>query len=75
VNEGGPTESVLQDETGLLVNDAEEMAEAMQKLVDDEELVKEMGRKGKKRSKEYTWDKFVSKFDDKMNEVVEEQVE
>ena len=73
VNEGGPTESVLQDETGLLVNDAEEMAEAMQKLVDDEELVKEMGRKGKKRSKEYTWDKFTEKFDEKMNDVVEEK--
>ena len=72
VNEGGPTESVLQDETGLLVDDAEEIAEAMQKLANDEELVKEMGKKGKNRSKEYTWDKFTRKFDEKINEVVEE---
>jgi alpha-1,3/alpha-1,6-mannosyltransferase len=73
VNEGGPTESVLQEETGLLVDDAEEMAEAMEKLVEDEELVGEMGQKGKKRSKEYTWGKFVTKFDDKVGEVVDEK--
>jgi glycosyltransferase involved in cell wall biosynthesis len=71
VNEGGPTESVLHEETGLLVDDAEGMAEAMQRLAEDEELVREMGRKGKERSKEYTWDKFVTKFDEKINEVVE----
>ncbi|MFB6115368.1 MAG: glycosyltransferase, partial [Candidatus Nanohalobium sp.] len=71
VNEGGPTESVLHEETGLLVDDAEEMAEKMQELAENEELVIEMGRKGKERSKEYTWDKFVTKFDEKINEVVE----
>ena len=73
VNEGGPTESVLHEETGLLVDDTEEMAEAMQKLAEDEELAKKMGEKGKKRSKEYTWDRFVQKFDEKVSEVVEEE--
>jgi glycosyltransferase involved in cell wall biosynthesis len=73
VNEGGPTESILHEETGLLVDDAEEMAEAMQRLAEDEELVRGIGRKGKDRSKEYTWDKFVKNFDEKINEVVEEE--
>jgi glycosyltransferase involved in cell wall biosynthesis len=73
VNEGGPTESILHDETGLLVNDAEEMAEAMEKLAEDEEKVREMGEKGRERSKEYTWDRFVTKFDEKVSEVVEEE--
>ena len=73
VNEGGPTESVLQDETGLLVEDSDEMAEAMKKLVEDEELLREMGEKGKKRSKEYTWEKFVKNFDEKVDEVTEKQ--
>ena len=71
VNEGGPTESVLHEETGLLVDDAEEMAEAMQKLAENTELVKEMGQKGKNRSKEYTWYSFVEKFDERVNKEVE----
>ena len=73
VNEGGPTESVLPGETGLLVEDAEEMAEAMEELAEDEEKARKMGERGRKESQLYTWDKFVKKFDEKVNEVVEEQ--
>ena len=72
VNEGGPTESVLPGETGLLVEDAEEMAEAMEELAEDEEKARKMGERGRKESQLYTWDKFVKKFDEKVNVVVEE---
>ena len=75
VNEGGPTESVLNDQTGLLVDNSGEMAEAMEKLVNDRGLVEEMGKKGKERSKEFTWDKFTEKFDEKTSEVVEGEKE
>lgn len=71
VNEGGPTESVLSGETGYLVEDAEEMAEKMEILAGDEELVREMGQRGKEESRLYTWEKFVDSFDGKIEEVVE----
>lgn len=71
INEGGPTESVLPGETGLLVENAEEMANAMEQLAEDEEKAKEMGKRGKKESQIYTWNKFVEKFDIKINEEIE----
>ena len=70
VNEGGPTESVLPGETGFLVEDVEEMAEKMEKLAEDEELAREMGKRGREESQLYTWDRFVENFDDKVKEVV-----
>lgn len=73
VNEGGPTESVLQDETGLLVNNSEEMADAMEKLVKDEDLVKEMGERGKSEASMYTWKKFVDGFDEKVSQIISEE--
>ncbi len=73
VNEGGPTESVLPGETGLLVEDAAGMANAMEELAEDEERAREMGQRGKKESQLYTWDKFVTNFDQKVNEVAEQE--
>ncbi len=70
VNEGGPTESVLPGETGFLVDDAEEMAEKMQKLAEDKQMAQEMGKRGKQEASLYTWGKFIDGFDEKISELV-----
>jgi glycosyltransferase involved in cell wall biosynthesis len=63
VNEGGPTESIVNGETGFLVNSEEEMAKKMEELVKDKEKVEEIGRKARERSQKYTWNKFIDEFD------------
>lgn len=64
VNEGGPTESVLHDETGLLVeDDPDEIAEAMEELAEHREKAEEMGEEGRKRAREYSWGRFAEKID------------
>lgn len=73
VNEGGPRESILDGETGFLVDDSpESIADAMEELVENSEMVKEMGEKGRQESRKYTWKKFIQKFDEKVEEVVGE---
>ena len=49
---GGVPEEVVDGETGFLVspNDPESLAEKLAILIDDEELRREMGRKGRKRA-------------------------
>ena len=64
VNEGGPTESIKDGETGYLVEATPEaFAEKMKYLVDNSERVKEMGKKAREESKKYSWDKFTEKID------------
>ncbi len=64
VNEGGPTEIVLQGKTGFLVNSDREMADRMLTLATDESLAERMGREGRKRIEStYSWEVFFTKFD------------
>jgi glycosyltransferase involved in cell wall biosynthesis len=74
VNEGGPKESVLEDETGLLVNpEAEGIAEAMKELAEDEEKTREMGSRAREESRKYSWDNFSEKLDEEVEKLVEEK--
>lgn len=56
IKEGGPVETVLDQETGYLVSSPEEMAEAMLELARDPERAEAMGKKGH--------DYVVEKFSD-----------
>jgi glycosyltransferase involved in cell wall biosynthesis len=70
VNEGGPKESVLEDETGLLVNpNIAEISDAIKKLAEDEEKNRKMGARAREESKKYSWEIFATKLDEKVSEI------
>lgn len=62
---GGVSEAILNGQTGILVNpeDIKEIAQAIIKLLADEDLAKKMGQTGKKRvEKEFQWIKQTAKL-------------
>jgi len=62
---GGIPYSVRDGETGLLVppKDPESLAQAIQQILSDENLAREMGRAGYKRvSRDFTWEKSTEAF-------------
>lgn len=64
VNEGGPQESIIEGETGYLVEPKPEaFAEKMELLATDFSLVEEMGKKAEKEVQKYSWKKFAQKLD------------
>ncbi len=64
VNEGGPKETVINNKTGFLINNELDMAEKMQKLAEDPQLVENMGKRGRERVKKYySWNNFFKEFD------------
>lgn len=70
VNEGGPTESIIDGETGLLVEPSPQaIAEAMEELSSNKNKVIRMGKRGKTEARNYTWDEFVDEFDKKIAEI------
>lgn len=71
VDEGGPQESVKDNETGFLIEaNSEAIAEKMSFLADRPEKVKEMGEKAKEHSKQYSWNNFSQKLDEKVDSLV-----
>jgi len=69
INRGGPSESILHQETGLLVKDnTEHIAEAMNNLAENPEKTEKMRAKAIERSKKYSWKNFVKKFDETLSE-------
>jgi len=70
---GGIKYVIKDGETGLLVpaGDPKALAKAIMKLLEDEELAKKMGSKGKKMvEKNYTWDKAAKMTEKVYREVV-----
>ncbi len=64
VNEGGPTESVIHEQTGFLAEpNPENIAEYMKELAENKEKVREKGKKGKEESEKYSWENFAKKLD------------
>lgn len=64
VDEGGPKESVVDGETGFLVEPrAEEFAEKMVYLSNNPDKVKEIGKEARQESKKYSWKNFVETLD------------
>jgi glycosyltransferase involved in cell wall biosynthesis len=60
---GGPAESVVHGETGLLVDDAEGMVEALRLLLTDGDLRRRLGEQARRRAEEYTWAGTVAAFE------------
>lgn len=64
VNRGGPTETVQNGETGLLVEPTpESFADAMEALARNPGRARELGRRGVERAHLFTWASFVEKLD------------
>lgn len=71
VARGGPLESVVHGETGLLCSaTAEEFAEAMATLVANPERAACMGAAGRKRCALFRWDSFVERMDEYVDALV-----
>jgi glycosyltransferase involved in cell wall biosynthesis len=64
VNRGGPTEVVLDGETGFLAEcDAGDFAAALDRLAADPPRAREMGGNAVVRAKGYSWNRFVEAVD------------
>ncbi|MCL4363384.1 glycosyltransferase [Candidatus Marsarchaeota archaeon] len=64
VNEGGPTETIIDGETGFLANSKEEMASKMALVAGNADMAERMGRNGIERvKKHYSWERFFKLFE------------
>jgi len=64
VNEGGPTYSIADGETGFLVDSVEEMVEKMVFLADNQGECEKMGRAGRRRvEKLYSWKRYLDQLE------------
>lgn len=71
-NEGGPRETIRDGVDGFLVNSAGEMAGRMAQLAGDPELATRMGKAGRAKAvRDFTWERFLRRFGEKANEIVE----
>ena len=72
-NEGGPRETIISGKDGYLVNSVSEMAEKMGLLAGDPELARKLGIAGRKKvARQFTWERFLRRFDEKAREVAKE---
>ncbi len=70
VNEGGPKETIINNETGFLINNKREMAEKMQYVIEHPSITKSIGKKGLERIKKYySWNIFFTKFNKKLKQI------
>lgn len=69
-NEGGPKETIVDKETGFLVDNADQMARRMAYIAQNPSVAETMGKKGMKRIRtHYTWKKFFEVFDKELQRV------
>ena len=65
VNSGGPAETVLDGETGYLLEPTPgAFAARMAEMATDSELVRSLGARATERARLFTWDRFVQRLDD-----------
>ncbi|MFN4059402.1 MAG: glycosyltransferase [Paracoccus hibiscisoli] len=71
IDRGGPRESVVDGQTGFLVEpEAGPFAQAMLRLDRDTALVRRMGLAGQLRVTRFTWESFITVFDDEIDRIV-----
>jgi len=71
VNRGGPSESVIDGQTGFLLDPTpENFAGAMELLADNPDTVRRMGARGRMRASEFGWDRFCEQLDGSVEEMV-----
>lgn len=72
VDEGTVRETVIDGETGFLVEPKpEKIAEKMEQLASDLELVEEMGKNNRANAENYSWESFMERLDTKIEEMAE----
>lgn len=72
VNEGGPKESIINGETGFLVESTSQaFADKMKFLANNKEKVAEMGKKARKESQKYSWKNFSKKIDKEIDQQIQ----
>jgi len=70
VNRGGPTESVLDGETGYLLDPTPDaFAAAMERLAAAPALVQRLGRQAAAHVRQYSWDAFVRRLDEYLEDI------
>ncbi|MGH2457396.1 MAG: glycosyltransferase, partial [Chloroflexota bacterium] len=70
VRRGGPLESIIHDQTGLLCPpEPAAFAAEMAKLAKDPRAASELGARGRRRAATFSWGEFVSRIDDYVDAV------
>ena len=70
VNNGGPTESVADGETGFLLEPVPDaFAERMRWLAERPDEVRRLGRSATQRAGRYSWEAFVQRLDDYLDSI------
>jgi glycosyltransferase involved in cell wall biosynthesis len=70
VNRGGPLETVVDQQTGLLVApEPKAFAAAMEKLADDPALVRRMGIQGRQHAGKFNWQAFCDRMDQYLDQI------
>jgi glycosyltransferase involved in cell wall biosynthesis len=77
VKEGGVSETVIHNETGILTNrDEKEFAQAIEYLLDNPDKASEMGRKGREWiEKNFTWEMCAENLEKNFNKVLRESAD
>lgn len=71
VDQGGPRESVLHNETGLLLAaDVDSFADGIARLAENPDLARRFGKAGRTRALRYDSRRFVSRIDEYVEELV-----
>jgi glycosyltransferase involved in cell wall biosynthesis len=71
VNRGGPGETIVSGESGLLVGpEPKKFAAAMEMLADNPELVRRMGERAYLRAQEFDWTHFCARLDDALAQLL-----
>lgn len=73
VNSGGPTETIVNDQTGFLCDpDEKEFGDAITKLIRDPQLAQRMGSMGRKRVQQrFSFEAFTEKLDSIVTNLVD----
>jgi len=76
VNRGGPRESVVDGDTGYLVDPTPEcFAAAIERLADDPALVRRLGARARARAAAFDWTAFCERLDTYLDVVVTRQAD
>lgn len=75
VNSGGPTETIVNEQTGFLCDpDEKEFGDAVTKLIRDPQLAQRMGSMGRKRVQQrFSFEAFTEKLDNIVRKLVEKK--
>ena len=64
VPEGGLSELIADERTGLLVRDADELRDATLRLIASDTLCRQMGHAARERARAYTWERYARRIEE-----------